>query len=619
MSDNPTILQKKIKIIKVYSICLVCIAAGFIGFFIWFYANTKYACNLYHYNVQFVPGDPVAEDNIIGESLKSTLEMFEEHPDWEFSIEISGYGLEVMADRHPEVLKLFKKLNVDTEQLELVLSPYSDQLSVAYPSADIEKAIDLSFEIAASLDLRPSKVVFLQESQWLEDAYMLEQYYDYFVVRDEALNYYNPQIAGNHIYEYSGQNGKNIKVIPASYFPNIDLFETFIFTYLGDGEASNTESYENHFQVEEGAQEEYENTLKELERNNFQLISVKNAAEKIEEKYGLRNLNTFQSVPDATWSMESTLGPYRWMGDNSHPKTMPEEFYEEIIETTENDGKLLAKNYRLRNYIQLVETVYKNKKDLLTEQNKSDYQNFMDDAWKSLILAEVSDSTGWSPYFIEINYTLSMADKGMGYANKALSIIKEELNDVAYQVSVYHGEVNSTNFEVITKENMEFEDILIKPEVLWGYDYDITGKKCSWYDLEFEEITIKWDISNLYDFYIYFRGIGDKLGYTSALQEEDVRYLERSNLAKDVIFPGATGFFYSDALDIAIIKNCSTRHTACFFDGQDLYWKEEGFNKAFIQDWDTEDIYYQFYLFEGSDEEALKLANRINSHPINEI
>ena len=118
---------QKAKIIKVLSICIFCITATFLGAFFWFYFNKKYACNLYHYNVQFVPGDTEAEDNIIKESMKAILEMFEDHPKWKFSIEISGYGLEVMHDRHKEVFKLFKKLNVETEQLELVLSPYSDQ------------------------------------------------------------------------------------------------------------------------------------------------------------------------------------------------------------------------------------------------------------------------------------------------------------------------------------------------------------------------------------------------------------------------------------------------------------------------------------------------------------
>ncbi|MFW9882631.1 MAG: hypothetical protein ACFFG0_56940, partial [Candidatus Thorarchaeota archaeon] len=424
------------KLIKVYSFCIILTTLLIIGGFTWLIANKKYACNLYHYNVQFVPGDTSAENNIINQSIRALLEMYERHPNWKFSIEISGIGLELMATRFPDVLALFKKLNVDTQQLELILSPYSDMLSVAYPSTDTLKAINLSRIKAQELNLTLSRVLFLQESQWLEDSYILEDYYDYFVVRN-PFSYYYPDIEGNRVYSYINSKGKEIKVIPGDYLPNIDFGASLWFLYLGDGEATNSHSYENHFQLDSEQQDNYEKTLEQVEKLGFIISTVEEAAKNSESRKLNKRINDFGSLPDAFWSMSDCLAAYRWMGDNSNPKTMPESIYGKRTITSENDGELLASNYRTRNFLLMIETLYQNVSSSLNATEILWCQGNLTEAWTQLILAEVTDSTGWSPYWIEINYTLSHASNAITYGENVLSIIKNRLGAPFFNVSVF--------------------------------------------------------------------------------------------------------------------------------------------------------------------------------------
>lgn len=610
--------EKKVRIITVYSICILLLTTILIGGTIWFWTNKKYASNIYHYNPQFIPGDIKAENNIINQSMRGLLEMFEDHPNWKFSIEFSGYGLEIIHERFPDVFALFKKLNVDTKQLELILSPYSDQLSVAYPHADIIKAVEISHKIAANYELIPSRVLFLQESQWLEDSYLLADYYDYYVVRKEAFDYYFPDIEGNRVYSYTGPNRGEIRVIPGDYFPNIDFSETWVVTYLGDGEATNTDSYGNYFQLKQEEQDQYEETLRQFESFGFQIATVREAAEASEARKPEKSLNIFDNMPDSFWSMTSTIGAYRWMGDNSYPKTMPAKWYPYLTQDltcSENDGELLAKNYRTRNYLLMVQEVYELYSGSLHSTDKNLYNNYMEQAWKNLILGEVSDSTGWSPYYIEIEYTLDHADIARDYATKALNLIKTRTGKTQFKVNVYDKVVDASNFTDISLSSIDQENAIILPKIQGSSEYEILLQEAKWYDFNFQALSIIINITNLSQFDIVFEDLGNWIAYCSALLPDQYHFLYRNNFAKDIIFSGSNGFFYSKDKGTAIIKKCEQRHTACHFGNESLIWKEQGFNEQWINNWSISTVSYEFYLYQGTASKALELANRINTYP----
>jgi len=583
--------------------------------FTWLIASQKYVCNLYHYNVQFVAGDTVSENNIINQSIRALLQMFERHPNWKFSIEISGIGLEIMADRFSDVLALFKKLNTETKQLELVLSPYSDMLSVAYPSIDTLKALNISRTIALDLNLTPSRVLFLQESQWLEDSYILDEFYDYYVVRN-PFSYYYSDIEFNRVYLYVGTGGKEIKVIPEESVPGIDLGASIFFLYLGDGEAINTDSGYNRFQLKEDKQQNYENMLIQVEKLGFILQTIEDAAKRSEAIKSEKRFNDFGPAPDSFWNMPSCLGAYRWMGDNSNSNIMPAVFFGTTTVAAENDGELIANNYRTRNFILKVETLYNNVSINLNTTEKRWCQGNLTEAWKNLILAEATDSTGWSPYWIEMEYALNHSRDATIYAQHVLDLIKTKFGVSHYNVSVYHQTVNASNFELINKQSITEANAIKIPTINYALNYAIEYKNCSWYGFSFQDIIITINISNINQFAISFDELGNTIDYSSALLENGSHSIERNSVLHYPILPGSNGFYYSPSLQLGIIKNCSARHTTGFFDGNSLIFPERGFNSIFVSNWSTMVVTHQFFVYSGDKTNALTLSNMINSYPI---
>lgn len=610
-----TNIRHKSRLIKVFSICLILLSTFIITGLTFVIVYKKYVCNLYHYNVQFVPGDTISENNIINQSIRALIEMYERHPNWKFSIEISGIGLELMADRFPDVFSLFKKLNTETKQLELVLSPYSDMLSVAYPSIDTLKAINLSRTVAIGLNLTPSRVLFLQESQWLEDSFILDEFYDYYVVRN-PFSYYYSDIEFNRVYSYVANNGKEIKVIPEESIPKIDFGDSIFFLYLGDGEAINTDSYANRFLLKEEQQQRYEHMLIQVEKLGFILETVEEAVKRSESRKITKVFNDFGPMPDSFWDMPSCIGAYRWMGDNSHPNTMPAIFFGTTTVVAENDGELIANNYRTRNFILKVETIYNNISYNLNAIEREWCQGNLTEAWKNQILAEVTDSTGWSPYWIEMEYALNHSRDANTYAQNALDLIKNKFGISNYNVSVYHQSVNSSDFELINKLSITAPSAIKIPIINYALNYTVEYKNCSWYGFSFQDITITIDISDIYQFNIVFDGLGKTIEYSSALGENASHSINRDTVLHDIILPGSNGFYYSPSLQLGIIKNCSRRHTAGFFNGDSLIFPEIGFIPIFTSNWSSTVITHQFFIYSGDKTNALILANMINSYPI---
>ena len=122
----------------------------------------KYALALFHFNIQYVAGGLIGllpeprnllelwmllwevsaeevEDQIVRESLEPILDLYGSHPDWGVDIELQGYFIEVLAERHPDVLEKLKAL-VLAGRVELVSFHYSDQLFIAYSREDLERS-----------------------------------------------------------------------------------------------------------------------------------------------------------------------------------------------------------------------------------------------------------------------------------------------------------------------------------------------------------------------------------------------------------------------------------------------------------------------------------------------
>jgi uncharacterized protein (DUF2249 family) len=90
--------------------------------------------------------------------------MLERHPTWSMDIELQAYMIEVLAERHSDVLDRLRAL-AESGQVELVSFHYSDQLWTAYPARDQAFSLDETRRVFSEHDLPLSRVVFSQEGQ----------------------------------------------------------------------------------------------------------------------------------------------------------------------------------------------------------------------------------------------------------------------------------------------------------------------------------------------------------------------------------------------------------------------------------------------------------------------
>ena len=145
--------------------------------------DIKYALSMFHFNIQYVCGGmeglipaPLppfetweltaveTEDMIVVESFEPIVDHFLAHPGWSVTLEMQGYFLDVLAQRHPAILEKLRDL-ADAGGAELVRFHYSDQLFIAYSYEDWRHSVELTIATFDRYDMPLSGTVFCQEGQ----------------------------------------------------------------------------------------------------------------------------------------------------------------------------------------------------------------------------------------------------------------------------------------------------------------------------------------------------------------------------------------------------------------------------------------------------------------------
>ncbi|MCR4316149.1 MAG: hypothetical protein NUW37_07365 [Planctomycetes bacterium] len=340
--------------------------------------------SLFHFNVQYVCGDTECEDNIIKASLGTLLDDLLAHPKWKMSIEIQGYGIEVMRDRHPEVLEKLRKA-VDGGQAELIVTHYSDQWFIGYPGADMKRSVELSRKALESVGLKHSGVFSGQEMQWAPGL-------------PEVLgSEYHTYMASSGISSYGGfdndyylaDNGTDEKAFILTHrgLGNLPVANAS-WGFYDDGENWNTLISINRFRLFPPRRTINVRDWETLEAGGHEFWFLSDLVKKIREYHSSEG-TAIPAIPDShgvTWQM-GDAGPHLWMGRRLVAK--------------ERDGEVRARPYRSRGLHRLAETL-------------APRDGRLDDALKHILLAEVSDSSGWRPEPGEVQYTFDESDKADG-------------------------------------------------------------------------------------------------------------------------------------------------------------------------------------------------------------
>lgn len=356
--------------------------------------------NLFHFNIQYCAGgveelwadqgfdasDEALQDATVTESFLPVLEVLEAHPDWTFTLEMQGLMVDVMAERHPEVLARLQALAA-AGQVELVSFHWSDTLFTAFGVRDAEKSAELTRRSFEAQGLELSEVVFTQEGQFSQG--MLDRMPEWgyrIAVLPHNLGEYLWGSIDAEIYSYG-----EVLVLPSRSNAYVD------WAFLDDGELWATGDLNCYlgpaFVYDAEATAERVSQLEAMEAEGARIAGISAYVDSLEvEPVAL------PPVLDGTWQPDETGDLFRWMGGAG-----------ELWAETEQDNAVRVANHRARASLLAAESVPGADADLIEA------------AWKYLLLSEVSDSTGWNPFESEVAYSLYYAGLAETAAEEAVA------------------------------------------------------------------------------------------------------------------------------------------------------------------------------------------------------
>jgi hypothetical protein len=583
----------------------------------------RFSLSMFHFNVQYVVGgtrgwpdgqgnvasldldDAQVQDQIIRESFMPVLELFEAHPDWQVTLEMQAYMVEVMDQRHPEVLNLLREL-VEGGQVELVSFHYSDQLFLAYPRLDLERshqAMDRVWQVAG---LDPSAVVFCQEGQFGVGmaAFALDHDRSILGLPKNLLQY-------QHEADYDGYpplfelDGADVVVIGRGIVT--DQVEVR-WSFFDDGELLATGDRDPYLGLEMVHDPEavaaYELELLEHEAEGFKIATITEYVE-------WAKANGVEGAPlppmlDGTWQPRSTDSMRRWMGA---PGAI------DVVFETERDNWVLTGNVRARHHILAAEALTAHA-DRIGLTSSGDYDERLRGCWRDVFLAQVSDASGITPFINEIRYGLDHAAAAQACADQVMTELAGVLETEVVEIDTGTGDVTILNEPRRTGEQAA-EPFFDEAD---GFEVVAEGRavQVEWFDvgdtgkLHRVEISVSAPDDRERSVEVTFPLELEAFLITPGLIEDEVMEwsFDQFDLEQGrVSIPAANGLV-GIGPDLWVIKQTDTVHVAATF-------REGEPALRFIDETvpSDEGFTWVFWVLEGDAEEAITLARGRNLYP----
>ncbi len=370
------------------------------------HAQERCALSLFHFNLQYCAGgldgmaedlgldsgdydwsEEAIEDAIIVESFVPLLDLLELHDDWTLTLEMQGYMVEVLAQRHPGVLAQLHTL-AHGGQAELVSFHYSDQLFLAHATEDQERSLALTKAVFADHDLPLSGAVFTQEGQFGEGMLpmMADHGYSVMLLPKNLFKVQHTDMQSEAFFD-----GGDVDVLVTSRsFEHAESGSGVTWTFCDDGELLATNDMPPYagplFAHNPASVAEYETELEDRVADGYRISGI------VECVQGLRAEGIepppLPPVLDGAWQPEDTDNLGLWMGGAG------------IFggdEGTEQDNVVLTTGTTSHLVLHAAQAL----------ADAHGQPDALDQAWRELLLGQVSDSTGWNPYRTETEYSLT--------------------------------------------------------------------------------------------------------------------------------------------------------------------------------------------------------------------
>jgi hypothetical protein len=415
----------------------------------------KIAVAVYHFNVQYVAGglrgfpdgtivekfdldEAEVEDRIIREGLLPVLDLFLANPSFKADVELQAYTVEIVAERHPDVLLKMQEL-AQRGQIDFDSFHYSDQLYVAYPRRDLEVSLDLTRDVFERACLPLGRSIFTQEGQFAVGQLPVAngRGYRVSVLPKNLFKYQFGEAPAKESVLYAHPSAPDHAVILGGEGFVKDDFE-LRWTFMDDGEIAFSKSNLNpyfglDYVVDPELIAEHAEQLRQLEAEGFVHATIAEAVLAMRAN-GIAPA-PLPNVLDGTWQPKDTNNVFRWMGGSG------------LFRTTEKDSDVLASIWRARTSIERAERLFAEPSDRIARALTA--------AWREALLAQVSDSTGWNPFVNEVRYSEARAAKAEEIVSDALACTGNGLEPIEELDCVEEGTLSELGAEVITTRDVD--------------------------------------------------------------------------------------------------------------------------------------------------------------------
>lgn len=532
----------------------------------------KFALAVFHFNIQYVAGglrglmpperDPegmfdydndALEDLIVTESFEPLLDLFLAHPTFAADIEMQGYMLDVMMDRHPAVVGKMRAL-VERGQIAVQSFHYSDQLFTAHSRFSMDRSVEMNRAAFERACLPLSPAVFTQEGQFSEG--MLEVMKSagqtIGLMKGGPFGYQYSSVPDRLLYTLRGQDVVTTRGMSEGPF-------AVTWWFVDDGELALTGERNPYmgsaFRYSEEAAKKLTRHLEQLQADGFFLTTVEDYLRYLKEA-GVQAEPLPYSL-DLTWRPDDADNLYAWMGRAG------------LWGPDEADNEVRTSLERSRIALMAADTALTWADAEGLDVEVPGLRTAWRDAMRLQVLGEVSDSTGWNPWAGEVRYSLERAAAALDAAEDILSAVQAASGKPHLVIHTGSGEVEALDAPPPSPAWQPAEAPFEVEVTAPGFDVDTTWREAVFagtprlLDLT---VTLTRQEPGAASATVSFPRSGDRLIYSPAMLDEvaDLALADIPGSRGQVNVPAANGLVGLGG-GVFLLKDLRTVHLSAFF------------------------------------------------------
>jgi hypothetical protein len=622
---------KSIRKLKTEAIALFVFSGAIFGIFIGIggpnaLVRPQVTTMFLHYNLQYRAGLEEIEINILNDSLREMVGMFDRHPNWKYTIEIQSYAIERLMnekEKFPGILSMLQSQN-KRGQMELICGVYSSQILNAYPSDPLNHSVRLTSEILEKANLTASRAMLFQEGQYAPGLsyYLNESGWagtDTVIISEQQLMDFWPtgqEEPPSDVPLYISRLGnKKSYILRYDYAPRYEGGYYHGWNYWSDAELAiekNGVPSLEEFTVDHDRLKDFELYYENLERHGNVFMTIEEWINHCLAEGYYRELNHYQM--STHWGPTKYDTCFIWFGDPSG---------------SVDDGDMLASNYRGRNILNATYTLNQTYGNLLSDANRALVKTLLDQATRALLLSMVTDTTGINPRDYEREYGYSNVQKVFQNCSEVVKIFVDNIPALAgatkLQVDFASGQISTTPTDLVTysgDQTLVSLNKLLPLDIVphtTGKTPAISVKNATFLAQDLIELNVNFEgdkdwSKNGADIDIEFKGDLNQLVYCPPLAGHLTVRVNRTDYLKEDILnlhlPISNGLFFipkSKGSDVgmALIHNASQYLLAPLWNTDKLTYKTGEI---------TMNASMQFFILPNTTiSQAQSLANRINN------